>query len=194
MVNRKRPQKTQAGDLEIIRRLDLPAQLERFKSMTVCVGIAADSDKNTRKGQGIPNYVLGWAHEKGTETIPARPFLRPGIAAQGRMISKRLGIAIREALNGDLKRGESILEGLALTLPSKVRDYMRDSGHFVPLKPETIRNRHRGRGTKRHPSEDPSRPGVSTSNVQPLIDTAQLMRAIDGFVDKGGGGRKNGKS
>jgi len=179
-----RPVKKDYGRVQVIKHIDLDKILSDFARNAVYVGIAADSKGNARSEGDMTNARLGWIHETGAEGVPPRPFLKPTIRQESGMIAKRLGLAMKKAMDGHPATGEKVLEGLALTVPTKVKDYIRDSSHFKPLSPATIAARHELRGTAQHWSEDPTRPGFSVTNAQPLINTAQMLNSIDGFVEK----------
>lgn len=163
----------------------------------VLVGIPEEAtvrDDEEGEVQPITNAALGYIHEFGAPgaNIPARPFLIPGVKKSIFKYMPHLKGAARAALDGN--KGavdrELAVAGLEAEMGAKHEIH---TGDFVPLKPATIRNRRRGRGTKsRREAEEAYlemvKNGVSpaeaqeTAGIRPLIDTGQLSNAITSVV------------
>ena len=187
-----------AATFATVKRTDHRAELKKavdaFKKLEVLVGIPEGGKGDVRKGTPITNSQLGWIHEKGSPAanIPPRPFLVPGVMSKKKEITSGLKSAFQMALHGDAAGGEARLEALGLQVAASVKEYMTNAD-FEPLKPSSIENRHRNRGTKPRPEERRfiKRNGVKVPNpdfgkgVKPLIDTGALRNAIDSFVVKG---------
>jgi hypothetical protein len=127
----------------------------------VYVGVPAS--KAGRSGGEISNADLAYIHENGAPTvgIPARPFLKPGVASIRRWVEETLVKIGRSALDGRPEAVTRGLNALGLRAQSAVRAKINE-GVPPPLRPGTLAaRRRRGRtGTK------------------PLIDTGQLRNAI----------------
>lgn len=155
--------------------------LKELKKSAIYVGIPRGSDGDKRSDGGPPNNELGWIHEKGAPAagIPPRPFLGPGVESAKDKLVDRMGSAMESALKGDTGAMRDKLEVAALEAESAVKAYM-STGDFVPLKPATIKNRRRSRGTQsKRPGEQ-----TGTASVRPLINTGDLRNAIVGIVHK----------
>lgn len=176
--------------------LDIPAAVTSFAKVSAYVGIPSDSPGNQRGGDEPSNAELAWIHEKGSESagIPPRPFLFPGIAEQKRMISRQLERAMDAALHGKSKLAMAIMDTLAIEAAGGVQDYLRDSSHFVELKPATIANRWRSRHVVAPVLEERRYIRDSMGNriknprfgegVKPLINSASMLQSIIGIVKK----------
>ena len=176
--------------------LDIPAAVTAFAKVSAYVGIPSDSPGNQRGGDEPSNAELAWIHEKGSESagIPPRPFLFPGIAEQKRMINRQLTRAMDAALHGKSKLAMAIMDTLAIEAAGGVQDYLRDSSHFVELKPATIANRWRGRHVVAPVLEERRYIRDSMGNriknprfgegVKPLINSASMLQSIIGIVKK----------
>lgn len=160
---------------------ELNDALKRLQKAVVAVGIAKGSKGDARKDGGPPNHLLGFVHEHGSPAanIPARPFLVPGIESAEKEIKAGLEAAMKAALDNDKDGMSAALERTGLKAVSAVKSTMRE-GPFEPLKPGTIRNRNRSRGTKGKRENE-----LQGQNVKPLIDTGALRDAIDFYVEGG---------
>lgn len=168
------------------------ARVEQVVTKDVLVGIPSDNgpgDAGPQPGSNlrsshaqatgvvlddIMNAQLGYIHENGAPeaNIPARPFLIPGIRnAQGRIIG-HLKQAAQAGVNGDFGLMTRALHGAGLEAMNAVQAKMR-SGPFAPLQASTIRRRRiRSAGSSYR------RKATTAGDVKPLIDTAQMLRAI----------------
>lgn len=142
--------------------------IEDLTRQRVLIGIPGDAKARTRTGVGISNATLGYLHEYGSpaSNIPARPFLRPGIAVALPAIEARLRAgalrALRAAPEADV--AGRTLHGVGLLAQNRVRAYI-NAGVNPPLSPVTI---HRRRTRKVAPR----------TGTVPLIDTGQLRSSI----------------
>lgn len=146
------------------------------------VGIAKGSTGDKRTDGGPDNHLLGFVHEKGSPSanIPPRPFLLPGVESVKENIKDSMGKAMELALKGKEKECDAMLERTAIETATAVKDYM-NTADFEPLKPATIRNRHRSRLTKSKREEEINE---DASKIQPLINTGSLRNSIDGYFVK----------
>ena len=122
----------------------------------VLVGI--HEDKSQRSGGEINNATLGAVHEFGTDNIPARPWLNPGVASGEK---EYLNIIERTLNNGE--ELDVALERIGVVAVGKVQKYMRDL-RTPPNKPSTIKRK-------------------GSSN--PLIDTGVLRQSVTYKVTRG---------
>lgn len=159
----------------------LSEALKKLKKSVVLVGIAKDSENDARADGGPNNHLLGFVHEFGSPAanIPARPFLVPGVESVKETIANGLGESMKAALKDDEKTSDDLLEKVGLQAVSGVKNYLT-TADFEPLKPATIANRNRSRGTigKREEEE------TGNGKIQPLINTGALRDAIDAYVVK----------
>lgn len=161
----------------------LNESLQRLQKTSVYVGIAKGSKGDRRTDGGPDNHLLGYVHERGSPAanIPARPFLEPGVAAAKSDLAITLGTAMKAALHDDFEEVQSLIEQAGFQAASSVKSYMQ-SAEFDPLKESTIRNRNRSRLTKGKREEEKR---VDRSAIRPLINTGELMGAINFYVEEG---------
>ena len=154
--------------------------LKTLVKKDVLVGIPADEGG---RDTDINNAQLGYIHENGAPDvgIPARPSLFPGIRDAKDPIAKYLGVAAKALINGKESKADQALHAAGMLAVSAVQSRIRRGDGFAPLKPSTIRRRRiRSRGSKYR------RKAISASQVTPLIDTGQFIRAFTYIVRKGG--------
>ena len=156
------------------RTKDVYAAIRSLTSKEVLIGIpAAAGDHKTPEGgqTSISKAAIGYILETGSpaRNLPARPFLAPGVASYQDRAAKRLKTIGRKALDGDTRQIDQGLAAVGLEAVSSVRKKMTE-GPFAPLAPSTLAARAR-RGVTR---------------TKPLIDTGELLQAIQSVVaDKG---------
>lgn len=169
-----------------------------LKSMTtlikkqVLIGIP-DSGQNVRDDGPLNNATIGYLMEFGApaSNVPARPFLVPGVQNSEKESMAQVRKACDSALDGDMAAAEKSLEVAGIIASNEVKA-MINSNIPPPLAPSTIRNRHRGRETKRRESEDVYL-GLIAKGVEPgaaqaevgivsLINTGQLRNSITSVV------------
>lgn len=154
----------------------------------VLVGIP-DNGQNRRDGEAINNATIGYVMETGSpiNNVPARPFLVPGVSNSRTASLFQLRLAADAALAGDDKKMMQGLQRAGIVASNEVK-HVINSNIPPPLKPGTIRNRHRGRETKRRESEEVYA-GLVAKGVDPgaaqaevgivaLVNTGQLRNAI----------------
>lgn len=142
------------------------ASIQAMAKRVVVVGVT--QEKDIRKADGtykgpIGNAGLAYVHETGSPraNVPARPFLKPGVAAAGPQAAKALGQAAGASFTdkGALDRG---LNAAGLIAQASVKKTIVAGEGFEPLAESTIRARQR-RGIE---------------SEKPLIRTGQLVGSI----------------
>lgn len=122
--------------------------MEKMSRVRVLVGIPGDADQR-QDPKEPPNHVLGYIHEFGdpSRNIPARPFLRPGVAnAQPQIIAAlRQGLRIALKLDKDGKAVALLSMGRAGQIAASSVQQKIVDGPFIPLSPRTIADRARKR-------------------------------------------------
>lgn len=173
-----------------------------FKSMAELTGkavyVGIPEDKNARNAEGKPinNARLGYIHEFGSPiaNIPARPFLIPGVKAVEKEAANQLKLASEAALKGDTALADQFLNRTGIVAVNKVREVI-GSNIPPPLKPRTIRDRRKTRGTKSRRANEilymqlisqGMEPGTAQdqAGIVALIDTGQLRNSITYVVKK----------
>ena len=130
------------------------------------------SEKMTKGGTRRPgktdasvtNAEIGAIHEFGSITrgIPARSFLRMPLHRRAQTLVKRFSVIFRAAAaKGDMKKALTLL-GIACENEIQRAFETHGWGTWPPNSPKTIERK---------------------GSASPLIDTAQLRRAIDSRVD-----------
>lgn len=144
------------------------AGIEKLASTRVMVGVPAE--KGARKdGGSINSAALAYIHENGSPEagIPARPFLKPGIADKKAEIAAALEKTAKAALDG---KPEAVDRGFNITglIGQNAVRAKINTGPFTPLAEATLAAR-RARGR---------------TGDKPLIDTGQLRNSLSYVIRK----------
>jgi hypothetical protein len=183
----------------VIIKDDVPAVVAAINELVgkeVLVGIPDSStDRDQEEAQPITNATLGYIHENGAPeaNIPARPFLIPGVEKAEEPTLERLKKAAQVTMRGDTKSADKYLNDAGIIASNSVKRTFWEN-NWEPLKPSTIANRHRQRGTKMRDAErqylgligegmSPA-DAQAAAGIQPLVDTAQLRNAITYVIRK----------
>jgi len=163
----------------------------------VLVGIPeSTAERSDDEDEGpMNNATLGYIHENGSPAanIPARPFLIPGVEDVEDKIASRLKKASKAAVDGKSGEVDRQFEAAGMIAEQSVKNKIND-GDFAPLKPSTIANRRRSRGTESMRDSEKEymeliasgaqAAGMSLSEIeseagiQPLVNTGQLRNSI----------------
>lgn len=162
----------------------------------VLVGIpASTAERKDGEAGPINNAEIGYVQENGSaaNNIPARPFLVPGVKSIQDRAAKELGGAAGLALDGKRDLALQTMDRVGLLGASTVKAKL-SSNIPPPLKPGTIRDRARQRGTATRRKGEQAyldmvdagaqAAGMSLAEIQsaagiiPLINTGQLRNAI----------------
>lgn len=135
---------------------DLRARLGKLTAARVRVGVLKGK---TRRGTSL--VLVAAAHELGTVTVPARPFVSPTVRAHRSEIRMRLAEISGEGIRGD--EGLSLLNDLGKWLSEKIRERVERTVIPPPLKPETVRRK------EREGVEDPYHPLISSGGLVDAI-------------------------
>lgn len=149
-------QRMAPGKLDSLR-----SKMNQIQQMDVYVGIPAD--KTLRKEDEINNASLAFIMEHGSplRNIPARPFLKPGIATAKALISKELAEAAKSVIADSPLDAEKHLKRAGIIGANAVKRYIREGDNLAPNAPSTI---------------------MQKESDRPLIDTGQLVKAITSVV------------
>lgn len=137
------------------------AAIQDMAKKHVLVGIP--SSENGRNDGSIGNAALGAIHENGSgvRNIPARPFLKPGVAAAADQCVKVLKSAAQNAFT-DKNAIDKGLNAAGLIAQASVKKRILSQEGFTPLKAATLAARKR-KGAK---------------GEKALIRTGQLLNSI----------------
>lgn len=149
------------------------AVLRGVKALTtkeVLVGIPSTTAGRT--DTPINNAEIGYLMETGSpaQNIPERPFLVPGVAGAQSKFTPHLKAAGLSALEGKTALIERDFDRAGFVGANAVKAKITD-GPFTPLSPKTLQKR-RAKGR---------------TGEKPLIDSAQMRRAVTHVVRKKGG-------
>jgi hypothetical protein len=138
------------------------ANVQKMAVDRLLIGIPAE--KAPRKGDPITNASLGFIHENGSpaRSIPARPFLVPGVRAATPKCLDVLKAAGKIALTAGPEALDKGLNAAGLIAQSAVKKQIVSQTGFTPLKAGTIAARRR-KGFK---------------SEKALIRTGQLLNSI----------------
>lgn len=167
------------------------SSVDKLLKKEVLVGVPRSKNARTNDDDGkrspLGNAAIAYIHDNGAPeaNIPARPFMRPAIEASKDAVALELMAAARAALRGSEEAMDAHFERVGIIVVSAMKERIKE-GIPPPLKPATVRARHRRRGTRMHESEadygELYRSGASAEElmgtVKPLIDTAQLINAL----------------
>ena len=135
----------------------------------------------------INNAALAYIHNFGAPeaSIPARPFMYPGIRAAKAKIINYLGQAGAAGLDGDLPRQLKALNAAGMTATSSIKNKI-NTGPFEPLAIGTIRARAaKGRkGAQAYVEAVKAGEEPPADAVKPLVDTGQLRNSITYIVEQ----------
>jgi hypothetical protein len=147
-----------------VTRDDTAKVFGALASMTrrrVLVGVP--SDKSARKAEPITNASLAYIHDNGSPaaSIPARPFMLPGIA---KARPKAVAVLKAAAAKGftDSTAVERGLNAAGLICASEIKNVVRSQEGFAPLAASTLASRKRRKFT----------------GTKALIETGQLLNSI----------------
>jgi len=184
----------------VVIKDDVPAVVAAINELIqkeVLIGIPdSTANRDEEEDGAMNNATLGYIHENGSPkaNIPARPFLVPGVEKSEEPAVARLKNAAKATLSGDVHKADKYLNDAGIIAMNGARREIQ-YGDFEPLKPSTIRNRHRQRGTKMRDNERQYLELVSqgmapadaqaAAGIRPLINTAQLRNAITYVIRKG---------
>ncbi|AHB06353.1 hypothetical protein ACNHE5_08635 [Pandoraea pnomenusa] len=162
----------------------------------VLVGIpASTAERKDGEAGPINNAEIGYVQENGSaaNNVPARPFLVPGVKGVQDRSAKELGDAAGLALDGKRSLAIQKMDRVGMLAASAVKAKI-GSNIPPPLKPGTIRERARQRGTATRRKGEQAyldmvdagaqAAGMSLAEIQsaagivPLINTGQLRNAI----------------
>lgn len=159
------------------------ADLEKLRKKVVVVGVP--ENKATRKGDKINNATLAYIHEKGSPAahIPARPFLKPGIA----LVKDQCADALAKTAE-TLGTGNIDLSGMkeaALIAETSVKKFIA-TGQVKPAlskkyKKSLMRHMLKRVSKKKRPAE---KERIKNEGFTPLYRTGQagLAGSIKGLV------------
>ena len=162
--------------------------IEALVGKQVLVGIP-DSGQNNRDEGPVNNATIGYVMEFGSplHNVPPRPFLIPGVQKARAPALVQLRQAADAALAGDTAKMLQGLNRAGIVASNEVKLTI-NSNIPPPLKPDTIRNRHRGRDTKMRESEQVYlglvakgvAPGAAQGEVGivALVNTGQMRNSI----------------
>jgi hypothetical protein len=174
-------------------RAVIQRRIAELAAKEVLVGIPADTSARTEPGTAS-NALLGYVHEHGVpeHNLPARPWLRPGVADKLDQIQRYLRQAGTLALRGD---GDGMLNALRAAGQTGATGAQQKitTGPFAPLSERTIIARLRKTKAGQTRLRRMRRAGQDVvawgqANLKPLIDTGQMRRAVTFIVRS----RRNG--
>jgi hypothetical protein len=151
---------------------DFFKQIAELGKLKVRIGFTEGGQGFGRNHEGVTadpsiTQIAAW-NELGTESIPARPFLKQSIDNNKDQIAA-LGVAqIKELVRGNIT-AEQALKALGALQVSLVQAEIRNGG-FAPNAPSTIAKKSRG-----------------TGSTTPLIDTGRLRQSVHYVIEQKGG-------
>lgn len=153
------------SDVAKMTRRGLPPEFNQARKDASSLELRVGFFDHSKYTNGTPVAYIATIHEFGYPGggIPARPFFRPTISAQGRNWSRQVAGAIVGALRGQVSLRQAY-DQIGALAAGDVRKTIRDLV-TPPLKAGTIAARQRKLKTVR-------------ANEHPLIDTGTMLQAV----------------
>ena len=198
---------------------DLMGDLQAIAQYQVLVGVPEEKDtrksskmtpeewkmKQIRKKLKIKepksspgNAMLAYVHDRGSDlqNIPARPFMKPGIALAQNRINTYFRLAAKAGIEGNFEEVKKNLHRAGLAGQNGIRNIIRIGLNFEPLKRATLLRRTRMIDGKISPGRlrmwhgDKGKREELMAAMQPLQDTGQLRNSITYVVVDGNSGSR----
>jgi len=161
------------------------APLQALAKKRVLVGVpeAEDPRDNDEK---IGNAALAYIHDNGAPSvgIPARSFMKPGIAKAQKKINRELRLAAHASMEGSPEGVDLALNAAGMIAQSSIQNIILEGQGFVPLKRATIFGRIRRRPYLK--ADFKNNKGLKEeyiASAKPLMDTNQLLKAITYVIE-----------
>lgn len=204
-----------ATSTEVKTKIDIESLLAELKALSknrVLVGVPSDkADRSTItyergsiqvKFDKITNAQLAYIHDRGSPkmNIPARSFMKPGIAKAQDQINREFKAAAMAKLDGKESQVQERLHRAGLIAQNSIRNVIRRGEGFVPLKRSTLLARTRKRAYAWYSLSKAEMSGASKAqkaamrgakreaimgSFRPLIDTGALLKSISYVVEDG---------
>lgn len=167
-----------------------PALIEATRALTrqeVLVGVPGETNFKGREAGEPSNAAIAYINDNGAPeaNIPARPFMRPGMAQARPQVTAQLRAAGAAALKGDGTKVTAYLHAAGLAAVAGIRAVMT-AGIPPPLAPSTVEGRIARRKSKawrkKRRAEVAANVAAGAASGEgiftPLIDTGALRAAI----------------
>jgi len=202
---------------EVKTKIDVEALMSELKALSedrVLVGVPSDKSsrefspeewENRKKNpikDRMNNAMLAFIHDRGSPKagIPARPFMKPGITKAQNNINREFKAAAMAKLEGKDSEVNIRLHRAGLIAQNSIRNVIRRSEGFEPLKRATLLARTRRRGYLWYHLSREEMQGASKAqrkqmrgvkreeimgSLKPLIDTSQMLKSITYVIEDG---------
>lgn len=154
------------------------AGIDLLATTRVMVGVP--EDEASRQDGAMTNAALAYIHDNGAPeaNIPARPFMRPGIARAQADIANYHKAAGELVFHGKPEAARKALMAAGQAAVNSIRATISE-GIPPPLAQATVdRRRIRSKGSKYR------RKATGPADVTPLVDTGQMRNAITYVIRK----------
>lgn len=193
---------------------DLMKDLMALSDNRVLVGVPTETSPRiflAGKKPMINNATLAFIHDKGSPkaNIPARPFMKPGIAKAQNRINTEFKAAAQARMAQNDAEVDIRLHRAGLIAQNSIRNVIRIGENFAPLKRGTLLGRTRGRAYLWYHLTKAEMEGASKAqkkamrgakreaimgSLHPLVDTGQLLKSVVYVIEnKETGTRQVGK-
>ena len=156
------------SNINVITKVDLLKNISKtlndLKKIDVLVGIP--QKESSRPDDEKTNAELLYFHTHGSplQKIPARPVLEPAIEYNKEEISRYLGEAIKNGLDGNIDNANNALNKAGLKAQKSAQEWFTNPANkWAPNSPLTIRLK---------------------GSDKPLIDTGELRKSITYVIRK----------
>ena len=127
---------------------------------------------------GTPVALVAICNEFGTSRAPARPFVRPAIAANGDRWLLHLAKGVKQALDGKIASVNTALHLLGLEIVGDLKDSIMRVWS-PPLSPRTV-------AARRSKWNNARKGNFQAALYKPLVDTAHMINTTNYRVVGGG--------
>jgi hypothetical protein len=139
----------------------LTEDLEKLVASKIVVGVFGDKARAQHPSGALVADVAAWM-EFGTDSVPARPFIRTGMELAKRDAADRVATVLRDGLARRTLKPSDAMELLRVqVLRAFLENFDRANLWAVPLAESTVKRK---------------------GHAQPLVETQTLRNAIDAEV------------
>lgn len=118
----------------------LKAQLAELQATQITIGYQGESGAEQHENADVPVAQVAAWQEYGTETAPARPFLRTTFQRHNARIMKEARLALSNLIDGRVGSVEEAQDQLGESALAALRDTIDDARAWAkPLAPSTAR-------------------------------------------------------
>lgn len=169
---------------------ELLEELKALADKQVLVGVPEENNPRDDDPKAkLGNAALAAIHDTGSQrmNIPARPFMKPGIAKAQSKINKEMKLAASYFLAGNEEEADFALNRAGFHAQLSIQDIINRGEGFAPLKRATLLGRLRKRKylwKYYHKPWMKDQKEAFLATLHPLVDTQAMLRSITYVVQR----------